>query len=180
MKRRDLIRRTTAALAVGATAGCLSESDDAASEDDGDGESTTEETTTEESTTTDDEETTASGSDDAAVRATSMSASEAECQSADGEESAEVTFGDGQVVVSGAVSLPDPCHTPALAAAEYDGDGELLVAVDAGQTGSEACMQCTGIAEYEATVSFDGEGPTAVRVEHRTMGETRTITDTSQ
>ena len=172
MKRRDLIRRTTAALAVGATAGCLSESDDAASEDDGDGESTT----------TDDEETTATGSDDAAVRATSMSASEAECQSADGEESAEVTFGDGQVVVSGAVSLPDPCHTPALAAAEYDGDGdgELLVAVDAGQTGSEACMQCTGIAEYEATVSFDGEGPTAVRVEHRTMGETRTITDTSQ
>jgi hypothetical protein len=174
MKRRDLIRQTTAALAVGATAGCLSESDDAASEDDGDGESTTEETTTEESTTT------ATGSDDAAVRATSMSASEAECQSADGEESAEVTFGDGQVVVSGAVSLPDPCHTPALAAAEYDGDGELLVAVDAGQTGSEACVQCTGIAEYEATVSLNGEGPTAVRVEHRTMGERRTITDTSQ
>lgn len=168
MKRRDLIRRTTAALTVGATAGCLSESDDAASEDDGDRESTT-----------DDEETT-TGSDDAAVRATSMSASEAECQSADGEESAEVTFGDGQVVVSGAVSLPDPCHTPALAAAEYDGDGELLVAVDAGQTGSEACTQCTGIAEYEATVSFDGEGPTTVRVEHRTMGETRTITDTSR
>ena len=196
MRRRDLLRRTTAALAVGAAAGCLSQPDEAGGEDGSDGETATEandgettagetETTTEETeTTTEESETTAedtetTGGDDAGIRSTSMAGSEAECRSADDEESAAVTFDDGRVDVSGAVALPDPCHASSLAAAEY-GDGELLIAVGAGQDDAGTCVQCTAIADYEATVTVDDGGPATVRVEHRTMGETRTISTASR
>lgn len=185
MKRRELLRRTTAAVAVGATTGCLAESTDA----DGDEETATGAATTEDegaSTTADaegpaEEETATetTGSETPTVRERGVATYEAECLSSDDEERAAVSFDDRRIDVEGAIALPDPCHEPALAAAEYDGDTLVVTVGAASGDDAEMCTQCTAIAEYLVRLGFDEGVPSAVRVEHETMGETRRVTDAS-
>ena len=192
MRRRDLLRRTTAALALGAATGCLAEPDEAGGEDGGDGAAeggddtadgdgagaTADPETTSESATTA-EQTDESERATPTVRERGVATYEAECASGDDEEAASVTFDDRRIDVEGAVALPDPCHEPELAADGYDGE-TLVVTVGAASEDAEMCTQCTAMAEYLIRLGFDEGVPAAVRVEHRTTGQTRTITDTSR
>lgn len=186
MKRRDLLRRTTAALAVGVAGGCLSRPDEASGGDGGDGgetstqqdgTQTSAETTTGETERT--ERTDESENATPTVRERGVATYEAECASESDEEAASVTFDDHRIDVEGVVALPDPCHGPELAADGYDGE-TLVVTVGAASEDAEMCTQCTAVAEYLIRLGFDEGTPASVRVEHRTMGETRTITDTSR
>lgn len=193
MKRRDLLRRTTAALAVGAAAGCLSEGDGSAGdgettdEADGDTESSTDRETTADPGTRADEETDSetetstdsTGSETPTIRDRGIGTYEAECLAAEDEERASVAFDDHRIDVEGAVTLPDPCQEPTLAAAEYDGDALVVTVGASSGDDAEMCTQCTAIAEYLIRIGFDEGVPSSVRVEHETTGETRTITTAS-
>ncbi|WP_135533939.1 hypothetical protein [Halostella pelagica] len=189
MKRRDVLRRTSvaAAVAVGAGAGCLSDPDDGGNDD---GSTETDETdngeTSQDTTTeaTDDEETNrettteeAAGGGASDVTARSISTTNTDCQSSGDSETASVSFGDGQVDLSGVVSAPDPCHEAAFESAKYDGD-EFVVVIGVASNG-KACMQCVGVVEYEGSVGFEEGVPETVTVKHRRQEETTTVTTAS-
>jgi hypothetical protein len=89
-----------------------------------------------------------------------------DCLAAGTGERASVTVDAeaGTVTVAGLVETSDPCHEATLHAVSY-ADDEIRIDVVAEPTG-EACVDCIGAVEYEATVSFVGPEPETVTVTH--------------
>lgn len=96
-------------------------------------------------------------------------------------ESATVAFDTDLVTVSGVIQGSDGCKQASLAAAEYDqAAGELRIRVETVDEGGDVCTQQLVYREYDAAVEFAGGLPQAVVVEHESMGEVRTVTDTTR
>lgn len=177
MKRRALLRQASAAVAVGAVAGCLSDPGEGSSGDDtaetnGSTESDDDETDRDETT---ERETTRSGPPEMTAR--SISTTNTDCRSSDDPETASVSFGADRVDLSGVVPAPDPCHEAAFESVQYE-ESELVVVVTLSSSDG-ACMECEGIVEYEGTVGFDNGVPETVTVKHESRNETRTVTTAS-
>lgn len=160
MRRRTLLRRTGALAAVG-LAGCVSdEQNDNESNDDND--------------TGDDEQASQPNGTDATpsmtIGETAIETLSSDCNSgSDGSARVEIT--DGTVTVTGTMTTSDPCHEAKLqnvnklSGSSEDGGEQLQVDVVSAST-SEACVDCVGAVEYEATIEFDGGAPEDVRVTH--------------
>lgn len=149
MKRRTMLRRTGVLAAVG-LAGCFGNGD--GSNDDGSNGSGGD-TPTDGPTVVDqsiDTLTSGCGSDDGGAATYSLD-----------EET-------NQVVVSGTLSTPDPCHEAVLDEVQYDAAAdELSVAVAAEpESETEECVQCVGEIEYRAVIGFDGGLPGTTAVTH--------------
>jgi hypothetical protein len=177
MKRRALLRRASATVAVGAVAGCLSDPGEGGSGDDAAETNDTMETDSEETTSdrTTEQGTTRSGPPEMTAR--SISTTNTDCRSSEDPETASVSFGSDQVDLSGVVTAPDPCHEAAFESVGYD-ESELVV-VAALSSSDGACMECEGIVEYEGSVGFDSGVPETVVVKHESRNETRTVTTAS-
>lgn len=93
------------------------------------------------------------------------------------DSTASVSFGSASVTVSGSVPSSDPCHRATLAEASYDADAdELSVTVGATAEGDGPCVQCLGVVDYEATVSFADGLPGRVVVSHAGLSGTERVT----
>lgn len=120
-----------------------------------------------------------------AIAGESFSVGEGGCGTRD---EATATFADGAVGVEGSIRTPNPCYDLALAevrllGAEDVADGtddvlELVVATD-GTTG-EMCTECVGTVAYEASVEFENEYPSNVRVVHESERGRRTVLETAR
>ncbi len=163
MNRRDLLRGVAAAGAVGALAGCVSESDpgDAGGDSDADPDTT--------------------------ARPPSLVGGElvdarGECAGDADEDrnAAAVEFGDTGVTVTGGVGTPNPCYEASLAEPSYDADADELTVTVAVTAREAICQQCLGTVQYEAAVEFDGGLPGTVTVRHERDGETTTVTTTER
>lgn len=182
MKRRALLRRASATVAVGAVAGCLSDPGEGGS---GDDTAETNDTTESDDEATDDGETdrdetteqgtTRGGPPEMTTR--SISTTNTDCRSSDDPETASVSFDADQVDLTGVVTAPDPCHEAAFESVRYD-ESELVIVVTLSSSDG-ACMECEGIVEYEGSVGFDGGVPETVSVKHESRNETRTVTTAS-
>ncbi len=115
----------------------------------------------------------------------SFSQGDGECGSG-GEASVE--FAGEAVNVAGTVRTPTPCHDLALESADLrnaeehsDGtDDVLVVTVTTDGTPDGPCTDCIGAVDYEATVPFEHQYPSNVRVVHSSMDEDRTVHETSR
>ncbi|WP_135820382.1 hypothetical protein [Halostella litorea] len=180
MKRRDVLRRTCGALAVGATAGCLSSD---GGEGDGGNETDATETTAGTDAAVGAGNDTAAGTEDPTTRqgtkreesdgsGESIETTRTDCRSGDDADAASVSFGEGEVGITGSVIVADPCHAAAFGAVERR-DDELVVVVEPADDGN-ACMQCEGVVDYAASIAVD-DPPATVTVKHRSQGRTRTV-----
>ena len=110
----------------------------------------------------------------------SLDASQGRC--ADGDaDAAAVTVEAGTVSVDGTLSTPTPCHGVELAAADYDPSADALgVTVAPTDPASRGgCVQCVGAVDYEARLRLAGTVPDTVRVVHRAVGGSKTVTSAS-
>lgn len=175
MKRRDVLKRTSALAGVGAIAGCTGSGsgspgggggDDTTTEDDG--------TTTEDPT----ESPTATERDAAEITGQSMSTVKRACMS--GGQTASVSWEDTAVVLTGKLQASDPCHDAAFGDVSFDAEaGELTAEVTVTAQDVDTCQSCVGGIEYEGRVEFDGRAPTSVTVVGKTMGDETTLADES-
>ncbi|MFB6111654.1 MAG: hypothetical protein ABEJ35_03865 [Halobacteriaceae archaeon] len=93
---------------------------------------------------------------------------------ANGKDEATATARDEQVIVTGRIHVPDPCHSATLRSVTYDGERDTLRIVIAQTTGEEdgVCIQCVGAVSYEATVGLDAGYPGTIVVAHDHLGRT--------
>ncbi|MFB6120234.1 MAG: hypothetical protein ABEJ68_03865 [Halobacteriaceae archaeon] len=92
-------------------------------------------------------------------------------------QQAAVAFGSSSVTVTGGLRAPTPCHGAELAGASWDGEGgKLTLTVATTDPDDDACVDCIGEIDYEATVSFADAPPETVVVNHRHWDRTDTIT----
>jgi len=179
MKRRDVLRRTCGALAVGAAAGCLStdgggnaeggtDTTDRTDSTDADGGTRTE---TEHRPTT--QRATEREQSDGTGDGRSIETTRTDCRSEDDADAASVAFGDRAVEITGTMIVANPCHVAAFGAVER-GDDELTVLVEAADDDEEVCVECEGVVDYAAAVAVD-DPPGAVTVKHRSRNRTRTV-----
>lgn len=94
------------------------------------------------------------------------------CTSASAGEA--TVFFDDEFVVAGSITAPNPCYAPELTAHSLT-DGTLSLTVDVVAESEEGCTSCTGMVNYEATLS----GPTledvdSVSVSHADGGSYET------
>lgn len=94
---------------------------------------------------------------------------------------ASVAFANATVRVTGTLVTPTPCHGAELRAAAYDPQAdELRVVVAPAAPTTDACVQCLGAREYEATVRFEGGLPGRVVVVHDRSGGERTVAEATR
>lgn len=96
-----------------------------------------------------------------------------------GEHAATVGFDWEVVAVDGVIGGRDTCDTARLASADLAGDVLTVVVdvVEESHTETAACAQCLTDIEYAFTATFTDEGPTSVRIVHRSAdGETTVAT----
>ncbi|WP_433625461.1 hypothetical protein [Halomicrococcus sp. NG-SE-24] len=175
MRRREVLKRTGAAVSVGLLGGCLDRyrSAPAGSDPDG-GTDTTDDPGTGEGTsgTTD--------GDAPELTDRSLELVDAGCGDPDGRASVRFRRSAGTVVVDGTISADDPCHVARIVGTELDPKtGEFTVRVETEvrqTTGTTACVQCVGAIEYRATFAFDGGLPESVSVVHRGVDGATTVT----
>ncbi|WP_277553720.1 hypothetical protein [Halobaculum limi] len=94
-------------------------------------------------------------------------------------ESASVAFGEDRVTCTGVIRGKNGCMEASLESATYEA-GTLRVRVTTTKEGGDVCTQQLVYRGYEAVVDFDGGLPNRVVVEHASMGETRTVTETTR
>lgn len=110
------------------------------------------------------------------LRETSIETTETNCGSGDMVE-ASVT--DGDLLLSGKLPVGNPCHEALLDVVTLE-SGVLSVSVRA-ESSSEACTSCTGVVDYEGTLTFSQElsdlsAFDSVTVDHGgTSGETHVV-----
>ncbi|WP_266075043.1 hypothetical protein [Haladaptatus caseinilyticus] len=172
MLRRDILKRTGAAVTVGALAGCLSQgsSPGGSGPDDGSGNEST--TTTKETT-----------QPKPTLQNRSLTVVNAGCASGTADESS-VAFKESKnkLVVRGTVQTSDPCYVAKLGKVNYDRDAETIdITVQAKKKkGVGACQQCLGAIEYESTFVFDSGVPKSVTVSHRRDDEKKKKVTTAE
>ncbi|MBZ6496618.1 hypothetical protein [Natrinema longum] len=111
------------------------------------------------------------------VADTSLEIGERTCAGRMDGHQAVVEFADEAVIVDGESTTPTPCHDLSLAETEYDERRDALaitVAVDDEKAGT--CVDCLGVADYEARIDLEGRYPGRVEVSHETPAETRQVT----
>ncbi|PCR90261.1 hypothetical protein [Natrinema ejinorense] len=112
-----------------------------------------------------------------AVADTSLEIGERTCAGRMDGHQAVVEFADEVVIVDGDITTPTPCHDLSLAETEYDERRDALaitVAVDDEEAGT--CVDCLGVADYEARIDLEGRYPGRVEVFHETPAETQQVT----
>lgn len=100
------------------------------------------------------------------------------------DDDALVAFEDEAVQIEGSIRTPNPCYGLELASVqllndeefEDDSDDVLEVTVATTEQQSDVCTSCVGSVPYTATVDFEHDYPSNVRVFHESMGEKRTVT----
>lgn len=185
MRRREVLKRTGAAVSVGLLGGCLDRYRSAPAGNDPDGGTDTTDPGTGGGTseTTDGDAGGTSGTpDEDALELTdrSLELVDAGCGDADGRASVRFRRSADTVVVDGTIRASDPCHVARLAGTKLDTEtGEFTVQVETEvrqTTGTTACVQCVGAIEYRATFAFDGGLPESVSVVHRGVDGATTVT----
>jgi len=116
---------------------------------------------------------TAAGCPGPSVVDASLSAGEGDCGTED-DEQAVAGYGDEVVRVEGTFVAPDPCHELAVAEVAYDPKQRTARVVVEGTSG-DACVQCVGAIDYEATVTYEGDFPDRVVVVHRSADSERRV-----
>ena len=104
---------------------------------------------------------------------TSLSVGEGDCGNED-DEGVVVGYGDELVRVQGTFVAPDPCHDLAVANVAYDPKQRTARVVVEGTPG-DACVQCVGAIDYEATVTYADDFPDRVVVVHRSADDERQV-----
>ncbi|WP_226006763.1 hypothetical protein [Natrinema salinisoli] len=90
---------------------------------------------------------------------------------------AVVEFADEAVIVDGDITLPTPCHGVSVTETAYDERRDVLaITVAVGDRDAGTCIDCLGVADYEARIDLDGRYPGRVTVSHETASETKEIT----
>lgn len=100
------------------------------------------------------------------------------------DDDALVSFEDETVEIEGSIRTPNPCYGLELASVQLlneeefeDGSDDFLeVTVRTTEQQSDMCTSCVGSVPYTATVDFEHDYPSNVRVFHESMGEKRTVT----
>ncbi|WP_159899164.1 hypothetical protein [Salinirussus salinus] len=95
----------------------------------------------------------------------------ADCLS--GDQRTDIEFNDeaGRVVVTGVIEASTPCHVATLREASYDaGEDRLRVDIGTEDDGSDACVECVGGVNYEASITFTGDVPREASVAHDGQG----------
>ncbi|WP_440990878.1 hypothetical protein [Haloarchaeobius baliensis] len=105
---------------------------------------------------------------DPAARTIGIGQGEGQC--AEGQDhTATVTYGDEEVTVEGTFITPTPCYSVDVAESGYDSEsGVFELVLEAMETDADACVECVGQVDYEATVGFEADFPAHVSVLHRT------------
>jgi hypothetical protein len=116
---------------------------------------------------------TAAGCPAPSVADTTLSAGEGDCGTEDAER-ADAAYGEAVVRVDGTFVAPDPCHDLAVADVTYDGKRRTARIVVAATPG-DACVQCVGAIDYEATVAYEHDFPDRVVVVHRSGDHERRV-----
>jgi hypothetical protein len=161
MKRRQLLAGT-GALAVGALSGCLA----SAPGDDG--------APTDEAT----DSATPSVSPTPTPALSNSTFTVESVDSGQGNNDAAVSFDNG-VLVDGTIGGRNGCYTASLTSTSYE-DGTLTVVVRAHEReDAEMCTEALVDIDYRATFTFSGDQPGKVVVEHRSLGERRTVATAS-
>jgi hypothetical protein len=107
------------------------------------------------------------GDGPAAIADASVRTVGADCLS--GDQRTDIEFDDeaGRVVVTGVIEASTPCHVAVLREASYDaGEDRLRVDIGTEDDGSDACVECVGGINYEATITFTGDVPREASVAH--------------
>jgi hypothetical protein len=142
MNRRTVLRRTGALAALG-LAGCLS---------DGSGD-----------TPTDTEPPMPE------IDSTTIDTTGTDCASGDGGVATlEADAGGHRLTVTGTIEASNPCHVAELVETDLS-DGTITVTVGTEPDGSDACMECIGAVDYEATVQLTPGLEADVVVSHETF-----------
>lgn len=173
MRRRTLLRRS-AALGAIAMAGCMGDGDD----NPGDGTPTGGDT----GSPTDDPTDTPSGI--TGFGDTGIETTDTGCAEGEDAESASVTFDADAVsiAVDGVVEASNPCHVASLEGTKYDSEEMVLSVTIAAKPrdAEEACMECIGGIEYEATLDLEGGLPATVVVRHGTGSDATEVARVDQ
>ncbi|UPW02125.1 hypothetical protein M0R88_08520 [Halorussus gelatinilyticus] len=189
MKRREALARLGGVLAVGSLGGCLAQSGGGAEtpETETTGEETTADRTTGQATTTEattnaETRTTEGGRTTESTGGSAITGKRFElldsgCGQPTSEASVEFADGGSSVVVTGTIPGSNDCYLAKLVDASYDSEtGTLdLTVASMAKKGADMCAQCIVEIEYEATVSFSGDGPKRVTVTHSAMGKSKTV-----
>lgn len=114
------------------------------------------------------------------VRDGSIRVTASECASESDAEEATPTFEESSVGISGSIRVPSPDYGLEIAGVEWSHETEkaaltVTVAATEPEDDDSAGMQCVGMLDYDATLTFDNGVPDRVTVEHRSMGETKAV-----
>lgn len=111
------------------------------------------------------------------VTRTDFAARAGECDAGRGD-STSVSYAGVSIAIDGSLRVPTPCHGAELAEATYDRETDTLTVVVAvtDPPGDAACVQCVGVVDYDASVTFADDLPGRVEVVHRGAGDERTVT----
>lgn len=181
MRRRDILRRTGAAVGAGLLAGCLDRAGNlpgGSAPDDGN-----------ESSGNPDNGSSDDGPDDGttterpSVSDRSIEVVDAGCgNEIDGTASVEFDRAGDAVVVTGTINGRNACEKPRLEAVDLAAESRELSVTVGTKKGDDAmgCAECITEIEYRATLSFDGSLPESVKVVHKSLGETTTVTTASR
>lgn len=102
------------------------------------------------------------------VTETELSVTQSGCADQD-DGSATVSSGDETIDVTGTIRVPNPCYGASLESAIYDEPPGDTLTVRVAQTepdGDQACVECVGAVQYEATISLANDYPGTVIIEH--------------
>lgn len=111
------------------------------------------------------------GGGSTAIADTSVRTVGTDCLS--GDQRTDIEFNDeaGRVVVTGVIEAATPCHVAVLRDAGYDAEADRLrVDIGTEDDGSDACVECIGGVNYEATITFTGDVPREASVAHDGQG----------
>ncbi|MFC6954094.1 hypothetical protein [Halorubellus litoreus] len=157
MRRRALLRATTATTALGSLAGCLDSLG-------GDG---TEPTTNDTDTTTNDTDTTTSDTERTTTQpelTVESKAIETTSTACGAKNTGSIEFTDSGATVTGAVQASTPCHDAQFVAERVLG-GVLEVTIGTTPTDADSCQSCIGHVEYTATIQTNRD-PHSLVVAH--------------
>lgn len=155
VNRRELLRRT-GTLSVLGLAGCTSDVNDSRSgTDNGTG-----------SGVVSDGSSPGGTPGQVAVTAHSVETTASGCLSGDEQSTHDIRRDReaGTVRILGTLVTPTPCHDATVESIEYDTDTETLTVVVGSTRTEEACLECVGLVEYEATIDVSGGVPESVDV----------------
>lgn len=100
------------------------------------------------------------------VATTSVTVTDRGCAT-DGEPTATIDYDGERVVVDGTFVASNPCHELAIADASYSDERRTATAVLDATHPDDACQDCVGAIDYQATVAFDHDLPDRFEVRHR-------------